>query len=174
MNILKTTNTTMTKEVDDKVKIFGKDYNLNILYKNIKNAELYLEDKNIQIYLPNKYKKIENNQIIKLVLDKMYDEIAKQEVEKVMEKTRIMLGYAPEDYKIQRIGNSLSKCSKKDGIIIINPEIVKYKKEILEYTVLHEYCQLKHRTNTKKFTEMLSKYMPSYQKCVFELAELYD
>ena len=161
MNILKTKKATVSKEIKDKVKIFGIDYSLNITYKNIK------------IYLPNKYKKIGNKQILNLVLDKMYDEIAKEEIEKVMEKTRIMLGYAPEDYQIKRIGDSLSKCSKKDGIITINPEIVKYKKEILEYTILHEYCQLKHKTNSKKFIDMLSKYMPGYQKCIFELAELY-
>ena len=94
----------------------------------------------------------------------MYDEIARIEIENVMEETRIKLkGIAPENYIIKRIPNKLAK-TLKDKTIVINPEIVRYNKDILRYVVLYEFCHLKYRTNSKKFWDMIEKYMPSYEE----------
>lgn len=56
----------------------------------------------IKISLPNKYKKANNEKILDMAIDKMYEQIAKVEVERAMEKTRILLGFAPEDYEIKK------------------------------------------------------------------------
>ena len=146
----------------DPVKIFGKNFRLRIFYKNLKISELNLSGRNIQVYLPNKYKKVGNVKILNLALDKMYESIAKDEVERVMEKTRIMLGFAPEDYEIKKTHGALAKCSD-DKKITINPEIVKYDRNVIEYIVLHEFCHLKYKTHCRKFYELLEKYMPNYR-----------
>ena len=94
----------------------------------------------------------------------MYDEIARIEIENIMEETRVMLkGLAPENYEIKRIPNKLAK-TDKNKTIIINPEIVKYNKEVLKYVILYEFCHLKYRTNSKKFWNMIEKYMPCYEE----------
>ena len=97
-----------------------------------------------------------------MVIDKMYEQIANDEIENIMEKTRIMLGIAPEEYKILKMDKELGKCIDRQTIII-NPEIVKYKREIIEYIVLHEFCHLKYKTHGKKFYEILEKYIPQYK-----------
>ena len=84
------------------VPVLGTDYKVKIIYKNIKFAELDVEDKIIKISLPNKYKKANNEKILDMAIDKMYEQIAKVEVERAMEKTRILLGFAPEDYEIKK------------------------------------------------------------------------
>ena len=128
------------------------------------NPELDLNGKEITVYIPNKYKRNNNIDIIKLALEKMYDEIARIEIENVMEETRVMLhGLAPENYIIKRISNKLAK-TLKDKTIVINPEIVKYNKEILRYVVLYEFCHLKYKTNSKKFWQMIEEYMPFYEE----------
>ena len=144
------------------VPILGTDYKVKIIYRNIKVAELDLEDKIIKISLPNKYKKANNEKILDIAIDKMYEQIAKVEVERAMEKTRILLGFAPEDYEIKKISNGLGKC--KENKITINPEIVKYNREIIDYIVLHQYCHLKYKSHCKSFTKMLEKYEPNYKK----------
>ena len=145
-------------------KIFGENYDIVIEYKKIENPELNLENKKIIINLPNKYKKEKNISILKIALEKMYDEIARIEIENVMEETRIMLkGLAPENYTIERIPNKLAK-TLKNKTIIINPEIVKYNKEVLRYVVLYEFCHLKYKTNSKKFWEMIERYAPFYEE----------
>lgn len=144
------------------VPVLGKDYKVKIIYKNIKVAELDVEDKIIKISLPNKYKKANNERILDIAIDKMYEQIAKVEVERAMEKTRILLGFAPEDYEIRKMSEELGKC--EENKITINPEIVKYDREVIDYIVLHEYCHLKYKSHCKSFIKMLEKYEPNYKK----------
>ena len=144
------------------VPVLGTDYKVKIIYKNIKVAELDVEDKIIKISLPNKYKKANNERILDIAIDKMYEQIAKVEVERAMEKTRILLGFAPEDYEIRKMSEELGKC--EENKITINPEIVKYDREVIDYIVLHEYCHLKYKSHCKSFIKMLEKYEPNYKK----------
>lgn len=144
------------------VPVLGTDYKVKIIYKNVKCAELDVEDKLIKISLPNKYKKANNEKILDMAIDKMYEQIAKVEVERAMEKTRILLGFAPEDYEIKKINNALGKCEDKK--ITINPEIVKYDRKVIDYIVLHQYCHLKYKTHSKGFINMLKSYEPNFEK----------
>ena len=144
------------------VPVLGTDYKVKIIYKNIKVAELDVEDKIIKISLPNKYKKANNERILDIAIDKMYEQIAKIEIERAMEKTRILLGFAPEDYEIRKMSEELGRC--EENKIMINPEIVKYDREVIDYIVLHEYCHLKYKSHCKSFIKMLEKYEPNYKK----------
>ena len=144
------------------VPVLGTDYKVKIIYKNIKVAELDVEDKIIKISLPNKYKKANNERILDIAIDKMYEQIAKVEVERAMEKTRILLGFAPEDYEIRKMNEELGRC--EENKITINPEIVKYDREVIDYIVLHEYCHLKYKSHCKSYIKMLEKYEPNYKK----------
>jgi len=144
------------------VPVLGTDYKVKIIYKNIKVAELDIEDKIIKISLPNKYKKANNERILDIAIDKMYEQIAKVEVERAMEKTRILLGFAPEDYEIRKMNEELGRC--EENKITINPEIVKYDREVIDYIVLHEYCHLKYKSHCKSYIKMLEKYEPNYKK----------
>ena len=144
------------------VPVLGTDYKVKIIYKNIKVAELDVEDKIIKISLPNKYKKANNERILDIAIDKMYEQIAKVEVERAMEKTRILLGFAPEDYEVRKMSEELGRC--EENKITINPEIVKYDREVIDYIVLHEYCHLKYKSHCKSYIKMLEKYEPNYKK----------
>ena len=144
------------------VPVLGTDYKVKMIYRNIKFAELDVEDKIIKISLPNKYKKANNERILDIAIDKMYEQIAKVEVERAMEKTRILLGFAPEDYEIRKMSEELGRC--EENKITINPEIVKYDREVIDYIVLHEYCHLKYKSHCKSFIKMLEKYEPNYKK----------
>ena len=144
------------------VPVLGIDYKVKIIYKNIKITELNIENKTIKISLPNRYKKMNHEEILDLAIDKMYEQIAKVEIERAMEKTRIMVGFAPEEYIIKKM-KTLGKCENKK--IAIHPEVVKYSREVIDYIILHQYCHLKHKNHTKAFFNMLKTYQPTYQQC---------
>ena len=144
------------------VPVLGVDYKVKIVYKNTKITELDVENKTIKISLPNKYKKMSNKEILDLAIEKMYEQIANVEIERAMEKTRIMLGFAPDEYEIKEM-KSLGKC--ENNKITINPEIVMYNRKIIDYVVLHQYCHLKYKTHSKGFMKMIEKYEPDYKKC---------
>ena len=144
------------------VPVLGVDYRVKIVYKNIKITELDVEEKTIKISLPNKYKKMSNTAILDLAIEKMYEQIANVEIERAMEKTRIMVGFAPEEFEIK----DMKVFGKyEDNKIIINPQIVKYGRKIIDYVVLHQYCHLKYKTHSKGFYKMIEKYQPNYKKC---------
>ena len=145
------------------VKIFGKNYDVQVKYTNIKTPELNLvQNYKIEIMLPNKYKKIGNEQILKISIEKMYEQIANNELEAIMEKTRKMLGLAPEEYEVAKMKNILGNCI--NGKITINPELMQFKKEIIEYVIAHEFCHLKYKTHGKRFYEIIEKHIPDYEK----------
>lgn len=153
------------------VKILGENYSINIRYKSIKTLTVNVEDGTIKIELPNKYKKVQKEELLNLLIEKIYNVVAEREIEGAMEKTRKLLGYAPEDYEIIRMKNTLGKCSE-DKKITINPDIVKYKQEIIDYVVLHEFAHLKYKTHSKRFYEIVKEYVPNYEVYVKEISGL--
>ena len=146
------------------VKLLGEDCKVIINYKNLKKPTLTVEGKNIKIYLPNKYKKLGREEILIKLIEKLYDLIANSEIETIMEKVRKMLGFAPEDYKIIRMNNKTADCNTEQKIITINPDIVKYDKETIEYIIIHEFCHLKYKTHSKGFEKMINKYVKDLEK----------
>lgn len=148
------------------VKILGEDCRVIINYKNLKKPTLTLEGRNLTICLPNKYKKItDRDEILQKLIEKLYEKIASEEIEAIMEKIRQILKIAPEDYKIEKIqGSAMAKFNFENDTITINPEIVKYSKEEIEFIIFHEFCHLKYKTHCQKFQEMIKKYIPNYKQ----------
>jgi len=130
----------------------------------LKKPTLTVEGKDIKICLPNKYKKLNREEILIKLIEKLYDLVAQTEIESSMERVRKLVGFAPEDFEIKRIENKMGDCIKEKELIIINPDIVKYDREIIDYIILHQFCHLKYKTHSKGFYEVLNKYMPKYKK----------
>lgn len=158
------------KEYEDgeKFQILGESYYLNIYYKDINNAILNVENEKIEIILPLSYAEEDNTEQIKKMIDKMYYMIAEREVESAMEKTRKMVGLAPEEYKIKKIKYAWGTCSSRK-VITINQNLMMYSRKAIEYVVLHEICHLKYMNHSKKFWEMVESYMPDYKEAEKEL-----
>ena len=146
------------------VKLLGDDCKVIINYKNLKKPTLTVEGKDIKICLPNKYKKLNRDEILVKLIEKLYDMVAQKEIEMSMERVRKLVGFAPEDYEIKRMENKMGDCIKEKELIIINPDIVKYDRETIDYIVLHQFCHLKYKTHSKKFIEMIENIMPNYKK----------
>ena len=146
------------------VKLLGEDCRVRINYKNLKKPTLTVEGKSITICLPNKYKKLNRDEILVKLIEKLYDLIAQTEIEMSMERVRKLVGFAPEDYQIKRIDNKMADCIKGKELIIINPDIVKYDKETIDYIVLHQFCHLKYKTHSKSFNEMINKNIKDIKK----------
>ena len=148
------------------VRVLGQDCKVIINYKNLKKPTLTLEGRNLTICLPNKYKRITDRDIIlEQLIEKLYEKIAIEEIEGIMEKIRQTLKIAPEDYQIEKIqANTMAKFNFENDTITINPEIVKYSKEEIEFILFHEFCHLKYKTHCQGFKEMIKKYNTNYKQ----------
>ncbi len=155
----------------DPICIFGKQYDIVVKYENTKNPTLNLLKKYIEIILPAKYLNCDKTKIIDATISKMYVSIAKNEIETMLEDARHLLGFAPEDFKIKSLPNQvLAKCSNQ--IITINPAIMQYSKEIIQFIVIHEFCHLKYKNHTKSFNELMEKYLFNYEKTAKQVENL--
>lgn len=153
-------------------KIFGLNYSVNIFYLRINSPELNLEKNCINIHLPITYRKKDNQELINIILLKMYTKIAENEIENIMEKARHEFDFAPEDYEIKKLSGALATCNKDLQTFIINPYIVRYSKDIIEYIIFHEFCHLKFKNHTKSFYDMLKKYKPNYESLAKQISNL--
>jgi len=154
----------------NRIKIWGEEYPFEITYKYTKAPILTAEQEKIKVVLPAQYKKIDKTAIMQVLQEKLYEAIAEKEIENMMEKVRTQLKFAPENYEIKRMKNSLGKCI--ENTIVINPDIVKYRRKVIEYIILHEFCHLKYKHHTKKFYTLLQEYMPNYERLTYEIVGL--
>lgn len=146
----------------ENIILFGKIYSTKITFKHIKTPEVTLNTNSIDIILPTSYKEKNISSVMDFICNKLYTEIANQELEAILEKIRLSLKLAPENIEIKYMKNILASC-EGGQTIIINPELFKYKREIIEYVIIHEFCHLKYKTHTKGFYSMIKKYVPNYE-----------
>lgn len=155
------------------VKVFGEDYHLKINYKIIRNPELNLDNKIIKIDLPVKYRNVDNTKIVTMIIEKFYFRLAEKEIEQIMEKNRVNLKIAPNDYILKKDSENLGKFLEDKKVILINPDIVKYNRDIIEYVILHEFCHLKYKTHGKNFYKIIERYIPNYKEIENKIKGLY-
>lgn len=153
-------------------KILGTTYSISVYYSNIENPTLNFENDCVSILLPNKFRNTDNTVLVKTVLDKMYFSIAQNEIENIMEKTRLSLRFAPEDFKIKKIKKQLASFSEENKTISVNPDIVKYKKPVIEFIILHQFCHIKYKTHSKKFTELMKLHSSHYERLLEKTQDL--
>ena len=175
MSILKHKNSKiidLTKPVEIKtylaISVLGKSLNLNINYKKINVPELDIGEKEINIYLPARYKDAGRVERVSEAIKKMYNEIAEIEIANSMEKIRVMLGFAPNDYTIKRMKDSYIK-NNKDKTIVINPDIVKYNRKIIETSLIQAFCKTKYNENSKEYKNMLTKAVEKYENYEYKI-----
>jgi hypothetical protein len=143
------------------VSVLGQSLKLNVKYTNTASIELNKKDTEIDLFLPKMYKNIENIDIINMAIQKLYNTIAETEIEYAMEVARHILRFAPEDYSIKRLENEFYKCSKNK--IIVNPDIVRFNREIINTTIIQAFCKTKHRPNTISYKKLLNNAMNEYE-----------
>ena len=178
MSILKQKNSKiidLMKPVEIKtyltVSVLGKSLNLNINYKKINIPELDMNDREVNLFLPMRYKQNGTVDIVSEAIKKMYDEIAEIEIANSMEKIRVMLGFAPEDYKIKRMKESFIK-NNRDKTIIINPDITKYSRKIIETSLIQAFCKTKCKENSKEYKDLLQRSINKYEKFQYRIIKV--
>lgn len=178
MSILKQKNNKiidLTKPVEIKtylaVSVLGKSLNLNINYKKINIPELDMGERDINIYLPMRYKESGTVDIVSQAIKKMYDEIAEIEIANSMEKIRVMLGFAPEDYTIKRMAEDFIK-NNRNKTITINPDIVKYNRKIIETSLIQAFCKTRYKENSNEYKELLQKSLEKYENYEYRIVKV--
>lgn len=152
----------------ENIILFGKSYTTKITFKHVQIPEVTLNSNSIDIILPTSYKGKNMSSVMEFISNKLYVEVANQELEAILEKARLSLKLAPENIELKYLKNVLASCENSQNIVI-NPELFKYRKEVIEYVIIHEFCHLKYKNHSKSFYSMIKKYVPNYESLTNEL-----
>ena len=145
------------------ISVLGNSLKLNIKYLSTsKNVELVKKDNEIDLFLPIKYKHLDNMDVINSAIGKLYNKLASTELEYSLELARHIFKFAPDDYKIERLNGNFYKISKK--VIVINPDIMQYSKDVINTTILNAFCKMRYKVNSKAYKEALENAMNRYEK----------
>ncbi len=145
--------------------ILGNSYKLNIKYTTSNSIELTKKDFEFELVLPKKYKNSDNIDIVNHAIQKLYSELAPQELECSLELARHILKFAPEDYTIKRLKNEYYKIIR-NKVLVINPDIVQYNREIINATIIQAFCKMKFKVNSKAYKQALSNAMKCYEEYI--------
>jgi predicted metal-dependent hydrolase len=70
---------------------------------------------------------------------------------------------SPTEIQIRKMTKRWGSCTP-GGKIILNTELIKAPRGCIEYVILHELCHLIHYNHDKKFFELQTRLMPTWQK----------
>ena len=79
-------------------------------------------------------------------------------------KYEMLLNTKVEKYSIRKMRTLWGSCSFKESTIRFNSMLYYMSDYFLEYIVLHEMAHLFVHNHSKKFYELINKYMPDYKK----------
>lgn len=154
------------KNEDDIIRM-----NETVQRKEKKNEEFYYLGNKYDVVVLNTVSKIEfvGNQVF--VKNKTYlNTFLKNECERIFnERVKICYNLFEEDipYPKVMIGKMKRKwgyCNKRQELIKLNSELIKYSIDEIDYVIIHELCHFLEFNHSKNFWSYVKKYKPNYKE----------
>lgn len=139
--------------------------------KEKKNEKFYYLGNSYDVVVLNTVSKIEfvGNQVF--VKNKTYlNTFLKNECERIFnERVKICYNLFEEDipYPKVMIGKMKRKwgyCNKRQELIKLNFELIKYSIDEIDYVIIHELCHFLEFNHSKNFWKYVKKYKPNYKE----------
>lgn len=149
----------------DKIYYLGKCYELNILKSKKENIiinehiiNMYVnikeDEKFIDVNIKKKYK----------LLETWYKEEALKLFDTLLKKYCLIMALEIKGFTVKKLKSKWGSCDTLKKHITLNLELMKYPIIVSEYIVIHELAHLIEANHSKKFYEIIKKYMPEYKK----------
>ncbi len=84
-----------------------------------------------------------------------------------------ILNESIQGFKIQKMKRIWGSCNITKRTLLFNLELAKAPSESIEYVVVHELLHLKTRHHNEYFRDLLSLYLPNWQRAKANLKETY-
>ena len=140
-------NPPLKVNLEDEVLLFGKLYSIDTLEAydlRMKLEKIKISSqKNIIRCYNDFYKEYANTYITPRVI--YFSEI---------------MNLSFEEIKYRRMKSRWGSCSSKK-VLTFNTELIKTKKELIDYVIVHELAHIKHMNHSKKFHTLIEQYLPN-------------
>ena len=88
-----------------------------------------------------------------------------------MPKWEKIIGVTVNQVRIKKMKTKWGTCNPEAKRIWINLELVKKPRECLEYVIVHELVHLLEKNHSKRFKELMDKYLPKWRTYKRQLNE---
>jgi len=141
--------------LEDEVLLFGDIYSIDTPQAN--NLRVKLE----KTKTPSKEKVIK-------CYNSFYKDYSKEYITPRVEYFSRIMGYEYEEIKYRKMKSRWGSCSSKK-VLTFNTELIKTKKELIDYVVVHELAHLKHMNHSRDFHDLVEKHLPNSKRYRAEL-----
>ncbi len=153
-----------------------------LIKSKIKNMYIYIKEGKVIVKVPTKLQDKQIKEFINKKARWIYENIKKEKekinlekkieqedlnrlewiVKNSIEKYSKLLKVIPNKVRIKDIKYAWGSCSVRKNITI-NQKLATKEAKVIEYVVLHEMCHIKQMNHSKKFWDLVEKYMPEYK-----------
>ena len=144
----------------------GRRYILKINYANKPRIEIR-NKKYICFHVPKSYTLQQRQNYYEKWLRKEL----KRELEILVPKWESIIGVKVNEFRIKKMKTRWGTCNPEAKRIWINLELVKKPREYLEYVIVHELVHLLEKPHSKRFKELMDKYLPKWRTYKRQLNE---
>jgi predicted metal-dependent hydrolase len=142
-----------------------------VLKKEKKKEEFYYLGKCYQVIIMNNASKIEFFDDRVFVKNKTYlSTFLSHEAERIF-SDRLKECYSLFDENIPypkmmvwKMKRKWGYCNKREKLIKLNFDLIKYSINEIDYVIIHELCHLIEFNHSRKFWSLVKKYMPNYKE----------
>ena len=145
--------------LEDEVLIFGELYSVDHEVASILREKL------------SKSRSVTNENIVTLY-DGYYKEMAIQYIPERVEHFSRMMGLYPSTIKYRKMKRRWGSCDSKKELTF-NIYLLKLSHELIDYVIVHELSHIKHMNHSKRFHDLVSKYLANAKELEKKIKEEY-
>lgn len=91
-----------------------------------------------------------------------YKETAIEYIVPKVEHFSQVMGLSYNEIRFRKMKSRWGSCTSK-RVLTFNTELIKVKKELVDYVIVHELAHLKHMNHSREFHSLVQEYLP-YEK----------
>ncbi|MBU1216223.1 M48 family metallopeptidase [bacterium] len=141
-----------------------KSRNINLEDEVLIFGEIYSIDSEEAFWLRERLMKIAIDDTVKIIqaYQAFYLELAKQYLPQRVDFFAKIMGLEYSEIKFKKLKSRWGSCDSKK-VITLNTQLLKVKKELIDYVVVHELAHIRYMNHSKEFHLHVDKYLPHSQ-----------
>ncbi|MCL2129058.1 MAG: M48 family metallopeptidase [Treponema sp.] len=140
------------------VYVWGETYEL-LLIERKGHPKIEIEGQFFKMYLRPGTTKIKKQEF----LDKWYRNTLKETAPEYIRKWETRLGIEISNLYVRKMKSHWGSCNCEKKTLRLNSELVKRKKECLEYVIVHEMLHIFEKNHNRNFYRLLEKHIPEWK-----------
>jgi predicted metal-dependent hydrolase len=138
--------------------VWGDPWELEIIERR-GNPKIVMEGGNMKMYVrPGSTK-----EKMQEFLDKWYRKILKEAAPAIIEEWEGRIGVKVKKLFVRKMKTHWGSCNSTKQTLRLNSELVKRKRECLEYVIVHEMLHIIEKSHNSKFYSLMNKYIPAWK-----------